>query len=293
MMKTKELLPVNIERYLSIYPESLHLDNLMILTNVNEIRLPEDTRQMQCVLLGLCLSGSASYTMGTIDHKVSTNDVIIVGEGQTLGDISTSPDFSGMAMLVSHEFLDGVIADVRNISNLFVFAMEHPVFHLDSNEAMMISDYVSLLRLKLQDQTHHYRRQVVGTMIASIIYEVANAAYRTQGISRQRNTRSEAVFTHFIQLVEQNYHHTRRVKWYSDQLGMTPKSLLDMVKRTSQRTPNEWLDIYTIMEMRHLLRHTTMSMKEISESLNFATQASMGKFFKDKVGMAPTAYRTK
>lgn len=74
-------------------------------------------------------------------------------------------------------------------------------------------------------------------------------------------------------------------------MGITPKTLLETVKRVSNRTPNDWLDIYTTLELRLLLKTTTKSIKEISDELHFGSQSSMGKFFREHVGVSPTAYR--
>ena len=63
------------------------------------------------------------------------------------------------------------------------------------------------------------------------------------------------------------------------------------MKQVSKRTPNEWIDNYVILEVRVLLRNTTMSIKEIAQQLNFPNQSFLGKFFKERVGMSPSDYR--
>lgn len=291
-MKDNELLPVSIPRFMNLYPGAVHLHEDLVLLDFDSFRFPDDTRHMKCVFVGLCLYGSGSYTLGAVEHKFQANDVILIGEGQVMGDITKSADFAGEGMLISHNFLEGVISDIRNITNLFIFALENPVFHLTQNEALMFKDYYSLMRLKVESNSHRYRKEIVGTLLATLVYELCNAIHRTQNIDIKSGSRSEKIFGQFINLVEHNFKETRRVSWYSEQIGISPKSLLEMVKRVSNRTPNEWLDLYTTMEIRHLLRHTSMPIKEIADELNFGTQGSLGKFFKEQVGISPTNYRT-
>ncbi|MDD6820772.1 MAG: helix-turn-helix domain-containing protein, partial [Paraprevotella sp.] len=90
---------------------------------------------------------------------------------------------------------------------------------------------------------------------------------------------------------ELNFRRERRVSWYSERIGVSSKTLLEMVKRASRRTPNEWLDIYTSLEIRLLLRNTTKTIKEIASDLHFSNQSSLGKFFREHVGMSPKEYR--
>ncbi|MBP3745794.1 MAG: AraC family transcriptional regulator, partial [Prevotella sp.] len=57
------------------------------------------------------------------------------------------------------------------------------------------------------------------------------------------------------------------------------------------RRPNDWIDNYVTMEIRVMLRNSTMSIKEIAQELNFANQSFLGKYFKEHVGMSPKEYR--
>jgi len=92
-------------------------------------------------------------------------------------------------------------------------------------------------------------------------------------------------------LVKDNYRKERRVSWYGEQLCITPKYLSETVKQVSHRTPNEWIDHYVTLEIRVLLKNTTMNIKEIAEELSFPNQSFLGKYFKEHVGMSPSKYR--
>ena len=91
--------------------------------------------------------------------------------------------------------------------------------------------------------------------------------------------------------MEQNFRSERRVSWYAQQLCITPKYLSETVKAVSKRRPNDWIDNYVTMEIRVMLRNSTMSIKEIAQELNFANQSFLGKYFKEHVGMSPKEYR--
>jgi AraC-like DNA-binding protein len=92
-------------------------------------------------------------------------------------------------------------------------------------------------------------------------------------------------------MVEENCKRERRVSWYAQQLSITPKYLSTAVKRISGRTAVEWIESYVTMELRVLLKNSTKSIKEITEELNFPNQSFLGKYFKEHVGMTPSAYR--
>ena len=94
-------------------------------------------------------------------------------------------------------------------------------------------------------------------------------------------------------MVETNFRRERRVGWYAEQLGITPKYLSETVKNVSRRTPNEWIDRYVTLEIRVLLKTSTKSIREIAEELHFPNQSFLGKFFREHVGVSPSSYRKK
>lgn len=287
------MLPVDIARYLTLYPQCCHLGEEMILTDFSAFDLPSEVRHTTCIVLALCTGGKASYSVMGVNREVNANDVIILGEGQVVGDICRSEDFSGIVLFVSRSLLEGVIGDLRKVSNMFVFAHENPVLQVSEKTVATLLRYSEMLRSTVEDTSHAYKREVVATLLAGVVYEIANVSSKKLQKEVAYKTRSDITFRQFITLVEGHFRIIRRVGWYSEQMGLTPKTLLDIVKRVSNRTPNEWLDIYTVNELRHLLRHTDMSVKEISDSLNFSNQGAMGKFFKENVGLSPSQYRIK
>jgi AraC-like DNA-binding protein len=99
------------------------------------------------------------------------------------------------------------------------------------------------------------------------------------------------VFFEFIETIEKNFRTERRVGWYADQLCVTNKYLTEAVKSVSNRTPNEWINSYTTLEIKVLLKNSAMSVKEIADLLNFPNQSFLGKYFKEKTGISPTTYR--
>ena len=83
----------------------------------------------------------------------------------------------------------------------------------------------------------------------------------------------------------------RSVKFYADQLCLTPKHLSGVVKEVSGKTVGEWIDELVILEAKALLNSSSMNIQEIADRLNFANQSFFGKYFKHYTGMSPKEYR--
>lgn len=275
----------------NVYNGSYINDDLLLIDDFALLPLPNEPRRVNCIIVGLCLHGKAQYSVDTEEYMVRPNDVIMIHNKQVLDNYMLSPDFKGLGIMMSEDFYHEIIKNIHELSSLFLFSRTHPVFNLNNEEVGNISRYYQGLRYKVDDVKHHFRTEAVRSLLLTMLYDLSNAIYRLQQNNDRQQTRAEAIFTAFIKLVEENFRHERRVSWYGEQLCITPKYLSETVKQASRRTPNEWIDNYVILEVRVLLKNTTMNIKEIAQYLNFPNQSFLGKYFKEHVGMSPSKYR--
>lgn len=293
-MKNKESFSVlNIESARKVYHGSYIDNDMMLFNEVSQLPIPIEPRRMGCKLFALCTQGKAQYSVDTVEYTVYANDMMIISEGQITDDVMLSRDFNGMGIIVSDDFFNEIVKDVHELSTLFLFTRANPVCHLTQQECDNIVDYFRMLKQKTDDLKHHFRRETVRSLLTTMIYDLSNIIFRMQTTVDRRQTRGEAIFTQFLQLVELNFRHERRVSWYAKQLCISPKYLSEIIKQVSRRTPNDWIDNFVTLEIRVLLRNSTKSIKEIAQELNFPNQSFFGKFFKEHVGVSPSQYRNK
>lgn len=272
--------------------EGSHIDNdILLLDEVAKIPIPREPRRMQCLLLAMCLHGKVSYYVDSVEHNVEPGDLIIINQGRSVYNCTLSPDCRGIGILIDYKFFNETIKSVHELSSLFLFARNHPVFRLPKERANFIYDTFFRIKAKIDEPENHFRREMVQAMFLTMVYELSNVMYNVQSQDTNYNTRAEEIFTQFIKLVEKHFRSERRVSWYSEQLCISPKYLSETIKAVSKRTPNEWIDSYVTMELRMLLRNTQKSIKEIAEELHFSNQSFLGKYFKEHTGMSPSKYR--
>ena len=292
MKKEINVTDITVAQAKEIFQTDCYIDNDIILfDNFRDVPLPTEPTRMRCLFLAMCTAGKARYTVDTRERDVTFNDVIIVSEGQVLSDYMLSRDCNGIAIMMSYDFFRDIIADVHELSQMFLFSRTHPVFNLDSKDANTIKEYFALIKNKVDSHEHHFRKELVRCIIKALIYDISNTIYQIQHLSTTKKTRAESIFTNFIKLVEQNFRKERRVGWYAEQLCITPKYLSESVKTVSRQRPIDWIDTYVTMEIRVMLKNSTMSIKQISQELHFANQSFLGKYFKEHVGMSPKEYR--
>jgi YesN/AraC family two-component response regulator len=171
--------------------------------------------------------------------------------------------------------------------------MNNPVVQLTPHEIQVYSNYYRTIREKMSEDTHHYRIEVVKALMLAMFYDMSGVIWRIEQQGAKAQSRADAIFADFIRLLEKHFRQERRVRWYAQQLGISAKYLSEVVKQSSKRTPNDWIDQYVVLELRVLLRNSTKNIKEITEELGFPNQSFLGKYFKEHVGMSPSEFRKK
>ena len=265
-------------------------DDLLLSDQINKAPMPSEPRKTNFILIGLCTKGKISYRMDTEELVVHASELLVVSERHVIDGYKCSDDMEGLCIMMSVDFFHEIIKSVHDVSSLFVFARMQPVMKLEADEIATFTEYFQFIKQKISDNHNHFRKDLIRTLMLAMFYDVGNVIYRVKNFDESL-LRSEKVFTRFLKMVEENCKRERRVSWYAQQLNITPKYLSTAVKRISGRTAVEWIESYVTMELRVLLKNSTKSIKEITEELNFPNQSFLGKYFKEHVGMTPSAYR--
>ena len=266
-------------------------DGLILTDRISEAPILQTSTRLNFILMAMCKKGKAQYSIDTRQQVVKPGDLLFVSERHVVDNYVASPDFECLCIMLTTEYYHGFVQDVKNVSSLLLFSMNNPVVPLTNKEIQVFTNYFETIREKMADTSHHYRSPLIKALLLAMFYDMSNVIYRVERQGNRKHTRAEAIFAHFIRLLEDNFRTQHRVSWYAEQLCITPKYLSEIVKKISLRTPNEWIDSYVILEARVLLKNTTKSIKEITDELNFPNQSFLGKYFKEHVGVSPSEYR--
>ncbi len=286
-----KMVELTIAEACRVYGGSSIEDKIMLIDDLSLVPLPQVPRRANCVILGVCLSGRAEYSLDTNDYVVEPGDIMVVNDGQVMDDYRVSPDLSGVGYFIESDFFNEIIKGVHGLSSIFLFSRTHPVFHLRQEEVNAFRSYYELIKQKIDNTNHHFRTDVVRSLLMTMLYDMSDTLWRFREDHESQSSRAEIIFTQFLTLVEKNFREVRLVGWYAKQMGISPKYLSEMVKKASKRTPNEWIDKYVVLEIRLLLKNSTMSVMQIAQKMNFPNQSFLGKYFRERVGISPRKYR--
>ena len=241
----------------------------------------------------VCLEGSTRFNISLREFELIPGRMVIALPNQIIEHRQFSSNFRGIFFAVSKSLLES-LPKVGNVLSFFFFLKDYPCFDLNLHEQEMIKEYHAFIRKRLKNKDDRYRREVVMGLMQGFFFELCNIfnSYAPDASAVVKSkSRKEYIFERFYESLVQSYQSERSVKFYADQLCLTPKHLSGVVKEVSGKTVGEWIDELVILEAKALLNSSSMNIQEIADRLNFANQSFFGKYFKHYTGMSPKEYR--
>lgn len=78
---------------------------------------------------------------------------------------------------------------------------------------------------------------------------------------------------------------------YADSLCVTPKYLSTVCKQVTGKTALHWINEYVQVDIRHWLKNSDKTIKEIAGLLEFPNISFFGKYCRAHFGVSPTELR--
>ena len=100
-------------------------------------------------------------------------------------------------------------------------------------------------------------------------------------------------FNRFCQLIEAEYSNQHAVSWYASRLGISPAHLNALCRQASRQSALALIHERLLLEARRSLAYSARSVTDVSHALGFADPAYFTRFFKQRVGLSPKAFRTR
>lgn len=99
------------------------------------------------------------------------------------------------------------------------------------------------------------------------------------------------LFRNFGRMLEIHFREKHSVAEYAELLNMAPKTLANKFHQLGLDNPNELIKNRILLEAKRLLTYTDLTAKEIAYQLGYDDPAYFNRFFTQKAGCTPSAFR--
>ncbi|WP_289299898.1 helix-turn-helix domain-containing protein [Xylanibacter muris] len=286
-----ETVPISklISRYTS--NEAIYLQNGRVLvTPVNRMELFSLPVRLDAITALICIRGQIRCSINLKEYIIKENDLFLCFSGDIV-QIHHAENVEGYALLLSSDYLDELQIELKHRTDTYMNVRHNAVIHLPYEEIIDLKPYFTLLQKYIRKNNLYVVKGLVQAVSYAII--ALRQEYGTEYCveSSIKESRAQQIFDRFIYLLDIYHTKERCLKFYADKMAITPKYMSLMVRNFSGRNALEWLNEYVVLEAKLMLNYTNMTILEISYRLNFPTQSSFGKYFKQQVGVCPKQYR--
>ena len=246
---------------------------------------------LSCFSFTLVLEGWARLNYGGAEIRINRNDLHIYMPGTQVKALDVSENFRGVTVMADEDY-------VRKINCLD--RLLHIVFspYLSKNTGLLpvppeISERIITIIYLIVDFSHSSDNRTADSIV-KLFQVFTNEIINILEINVTENKLTENVeniFSNFFELAKDNYKTCHDIGFYADKLNITTIYLSRIVKKVTGRTVMDFINRLLLTEASWLLANSDKSMAQITEHLNFATQAGFSKFFKTSKGLSPLKYR--
>lgn len=247
-----------------------------------------------------CKRGNFRCSINLTDYEISDGMLVLsIPENIIrLEPIKDSVAQNGIELViiaVSPKFMSDLKFDLNKLWKDALEVLKNPCMKLLPADIDIASQYLHLI-----DDVHatntRYLKESISYLISSIFYLFGSIVDRSVILEKEsrrstESTRHKQLFEQFIALVTEYHYSERTVRFYADKLCITPKYLSKIIKKVSNLSAPEWINKYVILEIKQMLRHSSLSAKEIAYKLNFPNTSFFFKYFKLHTGLTPREYR--
>lgn len=281
----------NLKETLSFY--GVNCNKLYYISSGNPIfAFPERSFRIDFYAFCICLSGSIEVEIDSQKYCITQNEFLISAPSTVLKILDTSSNFRMKLLFFEKNFL------LKNISNPFFIdklnLFTHQNFTVckankkEANHLFMLINYLQ----KQRERNVLFLEDIVRSIIFTLLLESASIIAEQYSKENKNHSREiNTLFCKFTQLVQENVIAHKDVQFYADQLFITNKYLIHLVKKATKKTPHVIIDEYLLKEAYVLLGYSEKTIVQIALDLGFNSSSSFGRFFKKYTSISPQQYR--
>lgn len=251
-----------------------------------------DTIKLDMMVIITCVKGKLQMDINSNTYVIHQNDLLFCHPNILLNNYLPSSDFEGKMIGLSERVLQRLFHNNKDVWNKIFYISRNPIIHLEEDNLNIFNHFYELIKLKINQPPHLYRKEVIESILRGVLYEIYSDLDKFVPPSEDNLIRQgDILFRKFIKLLDQNKGKERTVSYYAKELCVTPKYLSYACKATSKKTALKWIHDYTTENIRYQLKHSEKSIKEISDDLNFPSISFFGKYVRAHLGMSPREVR--
>lgn len=249
---------------------------------------------VEMIVFVACTGGKLNININSRPVTLRQAEVLCCSPDSNLDDFMVSPDFGCKVVCISTNIVLSLVNSDKNILNHYFSIRQNPVVVLGESGLRLFEYYYNLMKYRVGLHGRTYDKEVMSALVSAALYDLISERGTPEvrlGGKDDMITQGDLLYRRFMELLSTTYPRERSVGWYGKQLCVTPKYLSTAVRLASGQTALKWITGYVVEDIRRLLAHSDLTIKEIADELGFPSLSFFGKYVRQHLGVSPTEYR--
>ena len=279
----------------------IYKDSFIAITNIDNRKIDNSQSlfghypiRMKDGCTVLCRDGEFEITCDLQKHLIKKNMLFFCKPGSIVK--LEKCDYCNISvMIASNVSMESLQLSVQKLVPHFTELQHLFCINITEEETNYIHELIkTVITVVKQDEKLLYYNESVCSIISTCIYSLFSllSRYFESTNEIEIENRERKYLRKFLHLVYENFRKERAVGFYAKKMHISSKYLSSVVKNASNKTPSQLIDDMVVLEIKHLLRYSDLSVQEIAYNMNFTNQSFFGKYFKRLTGMSPRKYKT-
>ncbi len=239
----------------------------------------------------VCTAGAAVLRVFNTEARLVPGVIVILLPWQLASFKEATDDFGITFFRVSQDMFTDTLSTLwRMMPDFFFYMHKHFAYGPSEENVRRFVNFCDLLALRMKYSPLNCRRESVMQLLRVLYWEVYTVYLNDPQSGRGNYSRKEELGFRFLRLIIEE-HAPKELAFYAEKLGISAKYLTTLIRQLSGHSAHDWIVHYTLLEIKSLLRESSLDLKAIAARVNFPDQSSLSRFFRRYTGISPLQYR--
>ena len=253
----------------------------------------------------ICTGGWVNLTLDGVNYHLTKDCMIVYFAYSSLLISNHSTPITGTFIGADLETIQPLLYNVSDFNAIFVIK-QNPLVLLPLDRINRMTALINILEQTLEKQKKYddmltngdttiipareiilQQRKLLGQCVMLEII----SCFTKAGTAYKLDNRRDDVLKTFMESLYRNYKQEHEVSFYAQEQNLTCRYFSSIIKDRSGQTPSTWIATALLVEAKQMLQSTPLSVKDISDRLNFPNQSYFGKWFKNHTGISPLEFK--
>lgn len=267
-----------------------------IYTELSDFPVSDAPAYLTGAVGGVCVSGSATLTAFNVKFRIRPDMIVILLPWQLVSIHEVSDDFRVSFFKMSEEmFTDSLSSLWRQTPEFFFYMSKHIAFEPLEGNVRRFDNYCDLLRYRAVNVPEICRRESLMQLLRVFFWDCYTSYIISPDLHNRKfhYTLKEELAYRFLHMILEDHSPDKDVIYYAEKLRVSAKYLTTVMRSLSGHSARDWIVRYMLLEIKSLLRESSMNLKAIAARTRFPDESTMSRFFRHYTGMTPSGYRKK